>query len=312
MKQPSEPTPLHFNCDLRLLRCFVAVAEEGHFGRAAKRLGMSQPPLSVAIADLEARLGAPLIRRGRRVEGLTPVGASLLPRARAILCELSIFERTAAAHVHGLAGMLRIGFVGVATALGVPTFVRGLREALPNLQLELSEVPSDPLVERVRARGVDLGFVRSTTGRAPAGLAGQLFRRDRYAVAIPLRHRLARQSTLTLADLDDQPLLFFPRTLLPALYDAWLATFARAGVRPRLGQEIQTVQTEQALVACGMALALVPASFGRERRSDVVVRPLTGDTPPVELWAVWPPEAANPALMRALRHLPSASRPMQK
>ena len=288
--------------NLRQLRYFSTLADELHFRRAAQRLGITQPPLSVAIKGLETELGVRLLDRTTRQVRLTPAGVTLRDEARRILTDL---ERTAALVRRvgeGVEGTLSIGFVGVATVLGLPELVRRFRQRAPRVILELDEQPTDELVDGIRTGRLDVAFLR-VLGSPPADLAHRPFVEEGYSLAIPADHPLAQRETLAPADLHDAPLLFFPRRFHPQIHDAWLAAFHRAGAVPRLVQEARTVQTETALVGAGIGIALVARSAARAPQVGVVYRPLVGDTPTVDVRVVWRGETETPLLTRFIELL---------
>ena len=292
--------------NFRQLRFFSVVAEELHFGRAAHRLGITQPPLSVAIKALEDDLDVRLLDRTTRQVRLTPAGLALQDEARRLLSDLERAATRVRRIGQGIEGNLSIGFVGVANLLGLPALIRTFHHAAPAVTLALDERPTDALVEGVRSGRLDLAFLR-VWERPPADLAHRPFVEEGYALAMPADAPLAAHAHLTLADLDGAPLLFFPRRFHPQIHDAWLAAFHRAGVVPRLVQEARTVQTEMALVKAGLGMALVTRSAADQAQEGVVYRPLTGDMPTVDVRVVWRPENETPLLQRFIALLDEAA-----
>jgi DNA-binding transcriptional LysR family regulator len=292
----------NISIDLRRLRFFLAVAEELHFRRAAARLHISQPPLSAAIRGLEEDLGVVLFKRTTRRVSMTPAGRVLADEAIALFSRLRQTEELVKRVGRGEEGVLSVGFIGISTVMGLPQIVRRYREQFPSIALRLEELPSATVEAEVRAGGLDVGFLRSIDPLVPP-LDGRLFVEDPYHVALPEGHRLAARKSVSLSDLDGEPLLFFPRSFQPRIHDTWITAFHTAKVTPNLIQEIRTHQTELTLVAAAMGIALVPASAAAERREGVAYRPLEADVPPVRVYAAWHRDRLSPAVARFVESL---------
>ncbi|MDB5742065.1 MAG: transcriptional regulator, LysR family [Polaromonas sp.] len=294
--------------ELRLWRQFVAVAEELHFSRAALRLHMTQPPLTQAIAQLEATLGLRLFDRTQRRVHLTAAGAALLPEARDLLLRAAALPTFARASADGEAGRLRLAFVSTVGFDLLPRWVRAFREHHPQVQLELIEATGDVQLQALARGEIDAGFVLHSPGFAPLGLTCQCIARDALVVAVPEQSPLARKNPLTLQDLLDQPLVIFPRHILPSLHDAIFAMYHAAGQVPRLAQEAIQMQTIVNLVSAGLGIAWVPDSVRQFQRPGVVYRELqAGHGQPVpgcETSLAWPAGAASPALLRFIAFAP--------
>jgi DNA-binding transcriptional LysR family regulator len=281
--------------DFRRLRCFLVLAEELHFGRAAKRLNMTQPPLSVALRGLENELGVRLLERSTRRVRLSPAGALLKQRGEALFDELQRTTRLVRALGQGKSGSIGIGFVGVATLLGAAEAVRRYRNQEPAVVIDLQERPTAELLERLRREQLDAVFVR-VLGPVDSAFSSRRFAQADYGLAIPADHPLRRRKRVSVRDLDGQQLLFFPRTLHPAVYDDWLARFEQANVRPRIVQEIRTLQTELTLVAAGMGIALIAEPVKRQLPHGVVWRKLSGPRPVVDVHVVWRKDDTSPVV----------------
>ena len=288
--------------ELRLWRQFLAVAEELHFSRAALRLNMTQPPLTQAIAQLETVLGLKLFDRTKRSVQLTPAGAALVPEARDLLARASAMPVFARASADGEAGHLRLAFVSTAGFDLLPGWVRRFREQYPKVQLELIEATGDVQLA-ARARGdIDAGFILHSPGFAPPGLGCRRVARNPLVAAVPEQSELAGSTQLTLNDLLDQPLVIFPRRILPSLYDAIFAMYHACGYLPRVVQEAIQMQTIVNLVSAGIGVAWVPDSVRQFQRPGVVYRDLKGSkgraVPGCETSLVFAAGAAPPALLR--------------
>jgi DNA-binding transcriptional LysR family regulator len=266
--------------ELRHLRYFVAVAEEGHVTRAAERLGIQQPPLSQQIQALERELETQLFRRKPRGVELTPAGQALLDEARAILARadeaVAAVKRTA----RGEAGRIGIGFTSSASFHPfLPRAIRAFREAHPLVALVLEESGTTELVEALRARSIDVAFVRS-----PVGESDDLFVRplleEAMVAALPSGHPLsADRDALPLAALAGETFILYRRPVGPGLHDAIIAACDRAGFSPTIGQEAPRMLSTLSLVAAGLGVTVVPASMSRLEAEGVAYRPLDASAP---------------------------------
>ena len=294
--------------ELRLWRQFVVVAEELHFGRAALRLHMTQPPLTQAIAHLERLLLVRLFERSTRSVQLTPAGAALLPEARELLARAQALPAYARASADGEAGRLRLAFVSTVGFDVLPRWVLAFREQYPKVQLELIEATGDVQLQALERGEIDAGFMLHSPGFAPPGLACQRIAQDPLVLALPGQCGLAGKTILTLKDLLGQPLVIFPRRILPSLYDAIFAMYHAAGQLPRVAQEAIQMQTIVNLVSAGLGVAWVPESVRQFQRPGVVYREVSGGkgqaVPGCETSLVWAAGAATPALLRFMAFAP--------
>ena len=287
--------------ELRLWRQFIAVAEELHFGRAASRLHMTQPPLTQAIAGLERALGVRLFDRTKRSVQLTAAGSALLPEARDLLARALALPAHAHAAAHGESGRLRLAFVSTLGFGLLPQWVRAFRSIYPRIELELIESTGDVQLQGLARGDIDAGFMLHSPGFAPAGLHHLLIVREPLVLALPEQHELAAARTLALGRVLDQPLVIFPRRILPSLHDGIFGMYHAAGRTPRIAQEAIQMQTIVNLVSAGLGLAWVPDSVRQFQRPGVVYRRIPGAkalaVPGCESSLVWP-AAANPPLER--------------
>ncbi|HML11016.1 MAG TPA: LysR family transcriptional regulator [Stellaceae bacterium] len=261
--------------ELRHLRYFVAVAEEGHVTRAAARLGIQQPPLSQQIRALERELDAPLFRRKPRGVELTPAGRAFYDEARAILARADEAVAATRRAAKGEAGRIGIGFTSSASFHPfVPRAIRAFREAHPLVALALEESGTTELVAALRAQAIDAAFVRS-----PVGESDDLFIRplleEAMVAALPSGHALSRAGdTLPLAALAGETFILYRRPVGPGLHDAIIAACDRAGFSPTIGQEAPRMLSTLSLVAAGLGVTVVPASMSRLEAEGVVYRPI--------------------------------------
>ena len=291
--------------ELRQLRYFVTVAEELHFGRAAVRLHMTQPPLSQAIAALEDQFGAPLFLRNRRTVALTPAGSALLPEAKRLLAEaesLPALVRRAAA---GEAGRLAIAFITSADYSVLPPFLRRYSERYPDVHLSLHEATSDVQVEELLRGRIDAGFlIPPLPDRALAQLDYLKVLDEPLILCAPAGLALPPDGApVRLQDVPHLPLIIFPREVSPALHDAILSCWRAAGITPAVGQQAIQMQTIVSLVSAGMGLALVPQSVANLMRPGVEYRALADPTPRVDTGIAWRRDNPSPVLQGFLELL---------
>lgn len=286
--------------ELRLWRQFAAVAEELHFGRAARGLHMTQPPLTQAIAQLERLLGVRLFERSKRSVQLTPAGEALLPQVHELLARARSLPAQARAAAGGELGRLRIAFVSTVGFALLPQWLRAFRARHPQVHMELIEATGDVQLETLARGEVDAGFMLHSPGFAPAGLAHRPVAREPLVLALPEAHPLAGASRLALAQVLAEPLVIFPRRIVPSLHDAILGMYHAAGREPRIVQEAIQMQTIVNLVSAGLGLAWVPESVRQFQRGGVVYRQLGGkqaaSVPHCETTLVW--REMTPVLQR--------------
>jgi DNA-binding transcriptional LysR family regulator len=276
------------------LRCFVAVAEELHFGRAAERLHMTQPPLSRQVQILERILGAQLLERTSRIVRLTPAGRTLLPEARRIL-QLADTAATSARRIAGgESGSVTVGFTAAAGYSYVPELIARAREQLPGVDFVLHEMVTAEQVEALASHRIDVAFLRPPVRREFASVRVM---REPLVAALPGGHRLARGRLPTLRDFDRQPFVMYSPYEAQYFYDLLATIFGKAGVAPRFVQHMSQVHAILALVRAELGLALVPAAAGSLGFQGVALRPVeTRPARPVELFLAWERNNDNPAL----------------
>jgi DNA-binding transcriptional LysR family regulator len=249
---------------------FLVLAETLHFGRAAERLHMTQPPLTLAIQKLERRLGMSLFDRSRRAVALTSAGASLVEPVREWLREGAALPALALGAAAGERGRVRVGFVSTIGFGPLPLWLHELRRTHPDLQVELREATGDVQMQAFALGELDAGFVIHAAGMPPplrSPLQRMALGVEPMVLAVP--EALARapaQQWLA------QPLVIFPRSIEPSLFDAVLAFYHRQGVSPRIAQEAIQMQTIVNLVSAGLGVALVPRSVTLLQRPGVVYR----------------------------------------
>jgi DNA-binding transcriptional LysR family regulator len=298
--------------ELRHLRYFVAVAEELHFGRAAERLHIAQPPLSRQIRDLEREVGTPLFERVPRGVELTAAGRAFLPEARLTLAQAERAQRTALRAARGEIGRLRVGFVEAATYSGIlPDVLAFFRMHLPDIGLSLFEMDSLQQGEAFRDGRIDVGVLHSPPADAARWLRVEPVFSDPLVAALPHSHRLAAagaRGTIALADLAGEPFVTVPRSVNPPLYDEVIANCRAAGFSPRVVQEAVGWHTLTGLVAAGLGVALVPRSLARLRRPGVAFRAVRDLPVELPMAAVWRQGDASPVRERFVTALRAIAR----
>jgi DNA-binding transcriptional LysR family regulator len=291
--------------NLRQLRYFVTVAEELHFGRAARRLAISQPPLSQQIIALERELGVRLLERTQRKVALTAVGTQWLEEVRRVLAAADGLSESARRLARGDSGSVSLAFVSTADYGALPELLRRYRARHPTIQVNLREATSDVQIDALLSEQLDVGLViPPRVGKLPASLAYLPLSRERLLLALPeawiASRRVPAAARIDLKSIAAQPLIIFPRRSAPAFYDTIIAYYARCGAEAVIGQEAIQMQTIVSLVSAGMGVALVPESLRNLRRTGVVYRDLRIASPQIETGLLWRRQQITPALQAFL------------
>lgn len=296
--------------DLRQIRHFIAVAEELHFGRAADRLNMTQPPLSMSIRGLEEALGVPLFRRTKRSVALTPAGAIWLDHARRVLADAEALPAIAQRAARGELGRLRLAFVSTASYSLLPDLIRRFRDAFPDIRVDLREATSDIQLDSLAKGEIDAGIViPSGEGFGPAGLSHRPLKREPLVAVVPADFTFPGAESGRPVPFDRiaaEPLILFPRHVAPAYYDIVADFYARNGEPLHIHQEAIQMQTIIGLVAAGLGVSLVPTSMTELSRTGARYLPLEGAPPQIETCMVWRRTEEQPALQSFLTLLDSA------
>jgi DNA-binding transcriptional LysR family regulator len=267
--------------ELRHLRYFIAVAEELHFGRAAERLYISQPPLSQQIKALENELGVQLLARTRRKVELTHAGRMFLDEARLTLQQAERAQRVALEAAQGIRGRLRVGFVTSASYSILPVVIRRFRRAHPYVTLELMEMIPSRQIAALESREIDVGILRPPVEETCMELETVL--EEPLVAALPVNHRKSGQKALDLKSLSDESFVLFPRHHGPGIYDVIMQACHRAGFTPQVSYAPNEMQTILAYVAGGLGISLVPQSLTGFHPGLIAYCPLRGNRLRVEL-----------------------------
>jgi len=298
----TKPIILRRSMELRHLRYFLAIVAERHFTRAAKKLGIAQPPLSQQIRQLEDEVGTPLFIRTARGVTLTAAGEAFLPHAETALREADR-ARTAARRVkQGDLGTLRVGFTSAASLNPlVPGVISAFRATYPDVELRLIVQPTAPLLAQLSQDQIDVAFVR------PTSTERQFLRTlplpdERLWIALPTGHALATRKRLRLVELRNEPFILYPRINGSLLYDSIIAACQRAGFSPRVVQEAPQMASMVSLVAAGVGVTLVPECVCQLRPAGVRYVRISGQAPVALLWLVAQRTAIASGLDHFMRH----------
>lgn len=279
----------------RQLRYFVAVAEELHFGRAAERLHMSQPPLSQQIRQLERQLGAQLFERTQRSVKITAAGEVLLAQALVILGKLDITVELVHSAARGEAGLLRLGYTAASAYKLVPAVMRAYKQRYPAVEVTLHELLSTEQLVEMSERRLDVGLVRPFSAR-PKLIAEKLIQ-EPLILALPAGHPLAGLQAVELHKLQGLPFIGFTATAARYFHDMIESWLLNAGVTPVVVQRATQPHTVISLVSAGLGVAVVPGASDRVHMEGVVFRPFrASDAPQPEIHLCWRPDGMTPLL----------------
>ncbi|QND15865.1 LysR family transcriptional regulator [Rhizobium leguminosarum bv. trifolii] len=262
--------------ELRHLRYFLAVAEEGNFTRAAGKLGIGQPPLSQQIRDLEREVGAALFHRVPHGAELTAAGTAFLGEAKASLAAAEKAKLAAQSANRGETGRLSLGFTASAAFNPVvSTSIRRFRARWPEVQLSLTEMNTLALMQKLERGELDATFMRPGLDD-PAGIRLRRLPDELMVIALPASHPLARRSSVPLAALAEEPFILFPRLVGLSLYDDVVLACRKAGFELTVAQEAPQISSVVNLVAADLGVSIVPASISQIKLEGVAYRPIEG------------------------------------
>jgi len=293
--------------ELRQLRYFIAVAQENSFSRAARRLYVSQPPLSTQIKALERELGVRLFERSNRGVSLTAAGSAFFDDACELVGRLEHARTRAQRADRGDIGTLSVGFVSIADYSILPPALKSFRSSFPSVQVQLHELTTDAQIPQLRAGRLDLGIALAPVDEPD--LQFERLRREELVLAAPSGHGAVRGSgAIDLRRLSKESFIVPPRDIAPGLYDLTISYCRSFGFSPRITQQARQMQTVIGLVSCGMGFALVPSSVRNLRRAGVQYRPLRRKAAPVELVIMRLRNSDSPPTERFIEALESAAR----
>jgi DNA-binding transcriptional LysR family regulator len=258
--------------ELRHLRYFLAVAETLHFGKAAARLGMAQPPLSQQIRALESILGNRLFDRTTRGVRLTTVGQYFLERTRNTLAMIDQDVEMARRLGTGKEGVLTVGFSGSVMFTQLPLSIEIYRRSYPKVELRLQELVTAEQISALKAGNLDLAFLRD--GDPDNAIEIRPILRERYVAILPKHHKLAEKASLRPADLQREPFVFYSRTMGPLAFDRMMACCEADGFRPKIVQDTPQWPTALRLIAAGLGVSIAPACITSLVLPDIIYKPL--------------------------------------
>ena len=278
--------------EMRKLRHFVVLAEELHFGRAARRLSLTQPPLSISIRALEEELGVRLLERTRRSVSLTHAGSIFLEEARGILDRAERAVDLTRAAYRGEVGRLTVGFLAASAYTLLPPVLREFRQRFPGVALELRELLMAQQHEALRRADIDVGMLRPPI--LDSSLASEVILEEPMVVALPARHPLARLARIPARKLADEPFVLFPREPGLVFHDIIMDFCRRSGFEPRVAQEASQTHAVIGLVSAGLGVALVPASVRIIGMRGVAFRPVARGAPVASTALAWQSKNDSP------------------
>ena len=282
--------------ELKHLRAFVALAEELHFGRAAQRLCIVQPALSMQIKALEAELDVQLFERDRHKVALSTTGRLFLPEARATLHQAGRAEQTARLSARGEIGTLRIAFVSSVLPKLLPALIRAMHARYPLITLELKDMPTPDQIAALHDNQLDFGLIRLPV--SGSGLDIRVVLEESFVVALPGDHALATRPVIRPADLRGFPAFVLARRYAPGFHDDMLVALKREGADLEIAQELGEFTTMLALISAGLGIGAIPAAAAMALPPKVVARPLELGDHKAAIGLAW--AGAGNAIKRAL------------
>jgi DNA-binding transcriptional LysR family regulator len=284
--------------DLRQLRHFVVLAEELHFGHAAKRLFMTQPALSASVMRLEQDMDVRLFERSNKAVELTSIGLGLLPRAREILAMSERIRRYVLSVASGRAGVIEVGFTGTMLFRGLAKIFRQFSASFPEIDLSMRESTSQVQMDMLRTGRLDVGFL--TTPVPPLGLSSFVFIEERFAACLPQDHRLAHKDDLEVGELRDEVFVMLERENSPTYHEFVLSLCTGVGFLPKSQIVAAQAASVFALVAAGLGIAVMPESIGWAQFPGVMFIPLRGQLARPSVYVAWRSDREVPGLDRFL------------
>lgn len=288
--------------NLRSLRCFLAVAEELHFGRAAKRLAISQPPLTQHIKNLELEVGAILFHRTKRSVRMTEAGTALLDEARRLIAQADGLRHVVQRADRGRSGYLRAGFITSSVFTETRKLYAKMSRGVPGVTVMWQEMNSSEQIEALREDKLDIAFLH--TPAEHAGLEARTIVREPMVMAISDGHRLAGRRQVRLSDFATDDFVLPLRHMSPIFYDSIIAACRAAGISPAIPpHQPRNLLTILSLVSVGAGVSVVPSTLASAGFPGVTFRRIRGEAPINEVSALWKPENRSPVLARALQAL---------
>lgn len=278
---------------VKQLWMFLAVAEELHFGKAALRLGMSQPALTQQIKVLENSLKVMLFERSRRGTKLLPAGAAILPAVKRFVNQMASLESTVQEVVNGQTAVLQIGAITSAMLETIPPLLEELEKLYPKLTIYVKEIDSVEAIPALEDGELDIAFVR-LDNETKSGIETISLVKDRLAVALPKDHKLCTHSGISITALEPEQFVMSSRKVSPAYFDMLVSECRKYGFSPRILHEVRSVASQIAYVSCGQGVALVPESMAKLAPDNVAVKPLAEEIMVITSAMAWNSKRYNP------------------
>ncbi|WP_247236514.1 LysR family transcriptional regulator [Telluribacter sp. SYSU D00476] len=287
--------------DLRHLNYFLVLAEELHFGRAAERLNISQPPLTRMIQQIESDLGVVLFERNKRSVKLTPAGTELWKDAKQMVLQMQTLKKRLATHGQGLTGSIRVGYVGAVMHSDLPTQLAGFSQDNPDVQLHFEEYPNQNLLYELNNGTLDAAFVR--TWLPTENLQEDLLWSEPFVAVLPAHHPLADRASLRVEELEQEKFITFTRECGPTIFDSFVALCAKAGFSPQILHHASQLNSVLRLVESGFGVSLLPQRIQNGYNLKVAYVPLEDATESIPLLMLTRKENPNPTLHKLKLHL---------
>jgi DNA-binding transcriptional LysR family regulator len=287
--------------DLRNLNYFQVLAEELHFGRAAERLNISQPPLSRTIKQLEDDFGVLLFERTKRKVLLTSAGEELLVQTKQMISQMASIKKRLRIVGKGESGNLRIGYVGAAMHSSLPSLLNIFHENHPEIDLNFEEQPNINLMQSLNNGTMDAAFVR--TWLNPKNLEEKIILTESLAAVLPAKHNLSNQKLIEIKDLENENFISFARDCGPTIFDSFLELCSASGFVPKIVHQATQLNSILRLVESGFGVSLLPVSIAENNNLNLKFIPLKKKIENIPLIMLYRKENANPSLMHLLDSL---------
>lgn len=291
--------------DLRHLNYFLVLAEELHFGRAAERLHISQPPLSRMIQLIENDLGVLLFERTKRSVILTPAGQDFLQDARQMILQMQTVKKRLAIYGQGETGTLRIGYVGAVMHSNLPALLAEFAKSHPHINLQFEELPNHKLVHELNNGTLDTAFVR--TWLHPEKLEEKLIVSEKFVAVLPVAHSLSSKNKISVHELANEQFITFTRECGPTIFDSFLVLCSNAGFTPQISHHASQLNSVLRLVESGFGISLLPENVAKGYALQLKFIPLENTEEAVPLIMLNRKENPNPALLHLQNHLVKSS-----
>lgn len=287
--------------DLRHLNYFLILAEELHFGRAAERLHISQPPLSRMIQQIENELGVLLFERTKRSVILTPAGLDFLQDAKQMILQMQTVKKRLAIYGQGETGTLRIGYVGAVMHSKLPSLLASFTKNLPHISLQFEELPNHNLVHELNNGTLDVAFLR--TWLHPEKLEEKLILSEPFVAVLPVNHSLSNKKKISVKELINEQFITFTRECGPTIFDSFLVMCSNAGFTPQISHHASQLNSVLRLVESGFGISLLPEQVEQGYALNLKFIPLEDTSETVPLLMLTRKENPNPALLHLQQHL---------